>query len=68
MRVIALFFGKIYTPETNFTRPPVVTVATNINSASKLLRQLKTLPSGPLALLNIELSLDLDPIPICACQ
>ena len=27
-----LFSGKIYTPETNFTRPPVVTVATNLNS------------------------------------
>ena len=33
MREIALFSGKIYTPQTNFTRPPVVTVATNLNSA-----------------------------------
>ena len=33
MREIALFSGKIYTPGTNFTRPPVVTVATNLNSA-----------------------------------
>ena len=32
MREIALFSGKIYTAETNFTRPPVVTVATNLNS------------------------------------
>ena len=29
---IALFSGKIYTAGTNFTRPPVVTVATNLNS------------------------------------
>ena len=28
MRKIALFSGKIYTAGTNFTRPPVVTVAT----------------------------------------
>ena len=34
MQEIALFSGKIYTPGTNFTRPPVVTVATNLNSAS----------------------------------
>ena len=32
MREIALFSGKIYTASTNFTRPPVVTVATNLNS------------------------------------
>ena len=32
MRGIALFSGKIYTAGTNFTRPPVVTVATNLNS------------------------------------
>ena len=32
MREIALFSGKIYTPETNFTRPSVATVATNLNS------------------------------------
>ena len=32
MREIALFSGKIYTAGTNFTRPPVVTVATNLNS------------------------------------
>ena len=29
---IALFSGKIYTAGTNFTRPPVVKVATNLNS------------------------------------
>ena len=32
MQEIALFSGKIYTAGTNFTRPPVVTVATNLNS------------------------------------
>ena len=32
MREIALFSGKIYTAGTNFTRPLVVTVATNLNS------------------------------------
>ena len=32
MREITLFSGKIYTAGTNFTRPPVVTVATNLNS------------------------------------
>ena len=36
MREIALFTGKIYTAGTNFTRPPVVTVATNLNSAEKV--------------------------------
>ena len=30
---IALFSGKIYTTGTNFTRPLVATVATNLNSA-----------------------------------
>ena len=33
MQEITLFFGKIYTAGTNITRPPVVTVATNLNSA-----------------------------------
>ena len=33
MREIALFSGKIYTAGTNFTRLPVATVATNLNSA-----------------------------------
>ena len=32
MREIALFSGKIYTAGTNFTRLPLVTVATNLNS------------------------------------
>ena len=32
MREIALFSGKIYTAGTNFTRPPAVTVATNLSS------------------------------------
>ena len=36
MQEIALFSGKIYTAGTNFTRPPVVTVATNLNSASQV--------------------------------
>ena len=27
-----MFSGEIYTAGTNFTRPPVVTVATNLNS------------------------------------
>ena len=34
MREIVLFSGKIYTAGTNLTRPPVVTVATNLNSAT----------------------------------
>ena len=33
MRDIALISKKIYTTGTHFTRPPVVTVATNLNSA-----------------------------------
>ena len=36
LREIALFSGKIYTGATNFTRPPVMTVATNINSDQDL--------------------------------
>ena len=32
MQGIALISRKIYTAGTNFTRPPVVTVATNLNS------------------------------------
>ena len=32
MREIASFSGRVYTPGTNFTRPPVVTIATNLNS------------------------------------
>ena len=32
MREITLFSEKIYTAGTNFTRPPVMTVATNLNS------------------------------------
>ena len=32
MQEITLFAGKIYTAGKNFTRPPVVTVATNLNS------------------------------------
>ena len=32
MTKIALFSGKIHTATTNFTRPPGVTVATNLNS------------------------------------
>ena len=35
MQEIALFSGKFYTAGTNFTRPPVVTVATNLNSEHK---------------------------------
>ena len=31
----ALFSGKIYTSDTNFTRPPVATVATNSKSVNK---------------------------------
>ena len=34
MQEIALFSGKIYTVGKNFTRPPVVTIATNLNSDS----------------------------------
>ena len=36
IREIALFSGKIYIAGTNFTQPPVVTVATNLNSGSPL--------------------------------
>ena len=36
LREIALFSSKNYTVCTNFTRPPVVTVATNLNSGAKL--------------------------------
>ena len=32
MRENALFSGKIYTAGTTFTRPPVMTVATNLDS------------------------------------
>ena len=32
MREIALFSWKLYTAGTNFTQPPVVTIATNLNS------------------------------------
>ena len=32
MQEINLFSGKIYTASTNFTRPPVITIATNLNS------------------------------------
>ena len=39
MPEIALFSRKIYTAGTNFTRPPVATVATNLNSAGRLQRQ-----------------------------
>ena len=40
MREIALFSGKIYTAGTNFTRPPVATVATNLNSAMCMMEKL----------------------------
>ena len=36
MQEISLFSGKIYTAGTNFTRPPVVTVATNLNSGHQI--------------------------------
>ena len=35
MQDIALFSRKIYTAGTNPTRPPVVTVATNVNPEEK---------------------------------
>ena len=35
MREIALFSGEIYTAGTNFTRPLVMTVATNLNSGQR---------------------------------
>ena len=34
MQEITLFLGKIYTAGKNFTRPPVLTVTTNLNSAN----------------------------------
>ena len=36
MRETALFSGKIYTADKNFTRPPVATVATNSKSESAI--------------------------------
>ena len=43
MREIAMFFGKIYTAGTNFTRLLVVTVATNLNSVRAVhLRRIKS--------------------------
>ena len=51
MREIALFSRQIYTPETNFTRPPVVTVATNLNSAS-----LSSLISAIIIIISLSLS------------
>ena len=36
MQEIALISRKIYTAGTNFTRPPVVTVATNLNSVCSI--------------------------------
>ena len=39
MQDIALFPRKIYTAGTNFTRPPVVTAATNLNSSYLILEQ-----------------------------
>ena len=36
----ALFFYKIYTTDNNFTRPPVASVAPNINSASMVILSL----------------------------
>ena len=36
MQENTLFPGKIYTAGTNFTRPPVAPVATNLNSATQV--------------------------------
>ena len=46
MRDIALISRKIYTAGTNFTRPPVVTVATNLNSAKGFKRKSTSLLAG----------------------
>ena len=35
MREIVLYSAKIYTAGTNFTRPPVMTTATNLNCGCK---------------------------------
>ena len=32
-----MFFGKIYTADINFTRPPVATVATNFKSVTNFI-------------------------------
>ena len=40
MQEIALFSGEIYTTGLNFTRPSVVTVATNINSVHDVILSL----------------------------
>ena len=42
----ALFSGKIYTADKNFTRPPVATVATNFKSAPLLLNNVWPLKLG----------------------
>ena len=47
MREIALLSGKSYTAGTNFTQPPVVTVATNLNSADELISRF---PADPFLL------------------
>ena len=40
----ALFSGKIYTSDKNFTRPPVATVATNSKSDSMIMMLIRALP------------------------
>ena len=42
MQEITLFFGKIYTAGTNFTRLLVVTVATNLNSEYQVVEKFLT--------------------------
>ena len=46
MQEFALFCGKIYTADTNFTRLPVVTVATNLNSGIGKIHFLRLSPTN----------------------
>ena len=48
MEETALFSGKIYTADKNFTRPPVATVATNSKSAGSDAISAETYGGGPL--------------------
>ena len=53
MQENTLFSGKIYTAGTNFTRTPVATVVTNLNSANTRLLLFYIFQSGTLSLQQI---------------
>ena len=65
MQEIALFSREIYTPETNFTRPPVVTVATNLNSEDQVRKFLAPVSRGCYINWSVDLSFDIE---YDACQ